>query len=236
MLEVGSLSVSYGKHIALSRAALNVDRGEIVVILGANGAGKTTLLKSLAGMIRKEAGSNVRFKGQDIAAMPPHRIVEEGLALVPEGRGLLGDLSVRENLERGACAQRARPHEKCQFDYVLDLFPRLAERLDQTANTMSGGEQQMLAIGRALMARPKLLLMDEPSMGLSPILVEAIFQRIAEIRAAGTPILLVEQNAALSLDIADRGYVLESGVISLQGTGKELAADDSVRKAYLGEL
>jgi branched-chain amino acid transport system ATP-binding protein len=234
MLEVGSLSVSYGKHIALSRAALSVDRSEIVVILGANGAGKTTLLKSIAGTVAKEAGSHVRFKGRDITAMPPHRIVEQGLALVPEGRGLFGDLSVRENLELGAFARRARPHEKRQFDYVLDLFPRLAERLDQTARTMSGGEQQMLAIGRALMSMPDILLLDEPSLGLAPILVKQIFSSIVEInREQGLTILLVEQNAYQALKIARRGYVLATGRVVLEGTGSELLANAEIRSAYL---
>jgi branched-chain amino acid transport system ATP-binding protein len=206
MLEVAKLSVSYGKHIALSRATMTVEPGEIVVILGANGAGKTTLLKSLAGLVRKEAGSRVLFHGTNIGTMPPHHIVEAGLALVPEGRSLFGDLTVRENLELGSFAKRARSGEKHQFNHVLDLFPRLAERLGQIARTMSGGEQQMLAIGRALMSKPDILLLDEPSLGLAPIVTKDLFRTLARIREDGTGILLVEQNTKKSLEIADRGF------------------------------
>jgi acyl-CoA reductase-like NAD-dependent aldehyde dehydrogenase/ABC-type branched-subunit amino acid transport system ATPase component len=234
MLDAGPLSVSYGKHVALSGAAIRVALGEIVVIVGANGAGKTTLLKSLAGMIRKEAGSRVQFRGVDISAMRPHRIVEAGLALVPEGRALFGELTVRENLQLGAFAARARAGEEKQFDHVLALFPRLAERLDQTARTMSGGEQQMLAIGRALMSAPDILLLDEPSLGLAPIVTKELFRTLCRIRDDGTAILLVEQNTKKSLQIADRGYLLENGRITGEGTARSLQDDPAIQQAYLG--
>jgi len=234
MLEVGSLSVSYGKHIALSNAALTVEPAEIVVILGANGAGKTTLLKSLAGMIRKDDSSRILFHGFNIGTMPVHKIVEAGLALVPEGRRLFGDLTVRENLELGAFAKRVRAHEKVQLDHVLTLFPRLAERLGQTARTMSGGEQQMLAIGRGLMSKPDILLLDEPSLGLAPIVTKELFRILTRIREDGTGILLVEQNTKKSLEIADRGYLLDSGRIIGEGTAKSLQENPTVQQAYLG--
>ncbi len=234
MLEVGSLSVSYGKHIALSNAALTVEPAEIVVILGANGAGKTTLLKSLAGMIRKDDSSRILFHGFNIGTMPVHKIVEAGLALVPEGRRLFGDLTVRENLELGAFAKRVRAHEKVQLDHVLTLFPRLAERLGQTARTMSGGEQQMLAIGRGLMSKPDILLLDEPSLGLAPIVTKELFRILTRIREDGTGILLVEQNTKKSLEIADRGYLLDSGRIIGEGTAKSLQENPAVQQAYLG--
>jgi branched-chain amino acid transport system ATP-binding protein len=234
LLEVRGLVAGYGGITAVKGIDLEVGDGEIVTLIGGNGAGKSTTLKAISGIVRARAGA-ITFRGDRIEKAQPHKIVQLGISHVPEGRGIFARLTVYENLQLGAYVQGPKAAAE-DMPRVFDLFPRLKERARQTGGTLSGGEQQMLAIGRALMARPKLLLMDEPSMGLSPILVEAIFQRIAEIRAAGTPILLVEQNAALSLDIADRGYVLESGVISLQGTGKELAADDSVRKAYLGEL
>lgn len=234
MLEVGALSVSYGKHVALSKAALRVAPGEIVVILGANGAGKTTLLKSLAGLVGKEAGSRVSFHGADITSLPPHDIVEEGMALVPEGRGLFGELTVRENLELGAFARRARVRETRQLAHVLDLFPRLAERLGQTARTMSGGEQQMLAIGRALMSCPRILLLDEPSLGLAPIVTRELFRTLARIREDGTGILLVEQNSKKSLEIADRGYILENGRVTGEGSAQSLKQNPAVQEAYLG--
>jgi branched-chain amino acid transport system ATP-binding protein len=234
LLEVRGLVAGYGGITAVKGIDLEVGDGEIVTLIGGNGAGKSTTLKAISGIVRARAGA-ISFGGDRIEKAQPHKIVQLGISQVPEGRGIFARLTVYENLQLGAYVQGPKAAAE-DMPRIFDLFPRLKERARQTGGTLSGGEQQMLAIGRALMARPKLLLMDEPSMGLSPILVEAIFQRIAEIRAAGTPILLVEQNAALSLDIADRGYVLESGVISLQGTGKELAADDSVRKAYLGEL
>ena len=235
MLEVTGLSVSYGKHVALRQAALTVAPGEIVVMLGANGAGKTTLLKALAGLVPKNASSRIGFHGLDIAALAPHEIVEEGLALVPEGRGLFGELTVRENLELGAFARRARPHRKPQYDHVLALFPRLAERLDQTARTMSGGEQQMLAIGRALMSAPRILLLDEPSLGLAPIVVKELFRTLVRIREDGTGILLVEQHADKALAIADRGYLLENGAVVAEGAARSLRENPSLQAAYLGK-
>jgi branched-chain amino acid transport system ATP-binding protein len=234
LLEVRGLVAGYGGITAVKGIDLEVGDGEIVTLIGGNGAGKSTTLKAISGIVRARAGA-ITFGGDRIEKAQPHKIVQLGISQVPEGRGIFARLTVYENLQLGAYVQGPKAAAE-DMPRVFDLFPRLKERARQTGGTLSGGEQQMLAIGRALMARPKLLLMDEPSMGLSPILVEAIFRTITEIRAAGTPILLVEQNAALSLDIADRGYVLESGVISLQGTGRELAADDSVRKAYLGEL
>jgi acyl-CoA reductase-like NAD-dependent aldehyde dehydrogenase/ABC-type branched-subunit amino acid transport system ATPase component len=234
MLEVQALSVSYGKHAALAKAALTVEPGEVVVILGANGAGKTTLLKSLAGFVAKETGSRVRFNGADITAMRPHLIVEAGLALVPEGRGIFGDLTVRENLALGAFAKRARTSETARLDHVLRLFPRLAERLGQTARTMSGGEQQMLAIGRALMSKPEILLLDEPSLGLAPIVTQELFRALARIREDGTGILLVEQNTKKSLEIADRGYLLENGSVTGEGSARSLQNNPAVQAAYLG--
>ena len=234
LLEVRGLVAGYGGITAVKGIDLEVGDGEIVTLIGGNGAGKTTTLKAISGLVRAREGS-ITFRGQRIEKAQPHTIVQRGISHVPEGRGIFARLTVYENLQLGAYVQGPKTAAE-DLPRVFDLFPRLKERAGQTGGTLSGGEQQMLAIGRALMARPRLLLMDEPSMGLSPILVEAIFRTITEIRGRGTPILLVEQNAALSLDIADRAYVLESGLISLQGSGKELAADDSVRKAYLGEL
>ncbi len=199
-----------------------------------NGAGKTTTLRAISGLVRARAGT-ITFASQSIEKRQPHDIVRLGISHVPEGRGIFARLTVYENLQLGSYIQGPRAAAE-DLPRVFDIFPRLKERASQTGGTLSGGEQQMLAIGRALMARPKLLLMDEPSMGLSPLLVETIFRTVSDIRASGTPILLVEQNAALALEIADRAYVLESGVITLQGTGRELAADDSVRRAYLGEV
>ena len=234
MLEAAALSISYGKHVALSGAALTIAAGEIVAILGANGAGKTSLLRALAGLVSKGAGSKVLLHGKDLSAMPSHLIVEAGLALVPEGRGLFGDLTVRENLELGAFARRARTDEKRRFDHVLSLFPKLGQRLDQMARTMSGGEQQMLAIGRALMSRPEILLLDEPSLGLAPIVTTELFRIMARIRAEGTSILLVEQNTRKSLEIADRAYLLENGRVVGEGTAQSLRENPAVRDAYLG--
>jgi acyl-CoA reductase-like NAD-dependent aldehyde dehydrogenase/ABC-type branched-subunit amino acid transport system ATPase component len=234
MLEVEALSVSYGKHVALAKAALSVRPREIVVILGANGAGKTTLLKSLGGFVGKQAGSQVRLGGADITAMRPHRIVEAGLALVPEGRGIFGDLTVRENLQLGAFARRARDHEAARLAHVLDLFPRLAERMAQTARTMSGGEQQMLAIGRALMSKPDILLLDEPSLGLAPIVTQELFRALTRIREDGLGVLLVEQNTKKSLEIADRGYLLDNGRVTGEGTARALQDNPAVQAAYLG--
>jgi len=234
MLEVRGLSASYGKHSALSGVDLDVKPGEIVVMLGANGAGKSTLLKSIAGLVQPQSGSRVTFDGQDLLALPPHEIVETGIALVPEGRGIFADLTVRENLELGAFARRARAGEAESLARIKSLFPRLAERGPQLARTMSGGEQQMVAIGRALMSAPKLLLLDEPSLGLSPLMCGELFQALARIRDTGVGILLVEQNAKQGLNIADRGYLIETGRIVGQGSAAALRDDPAVQRAYLG--
>jgi branched-chain amino acid transport system ATP-binding protein len=234
MLEVANLSLAYGLHRALDGVALNVGRGEIVTILGANGAGKTSLLKAIAGAVRTLPGKQVRLGGRDISALPAHEIVESGLALVPEGRGIFGDLTVKENLLLGANPKRARAGEAARREQVLGLFPRLRERAAQIARTMSGGEQQMLAIGRALMSNPDILLLDEPSLGLSPAMVQELFATLRRVREAGVGLLLVEQNAQESLRIADRGYVLDNGVIVGHGTADHLKADPAVQRAYLG--
>ena len=236
MLEVSDISVSYGQHRALSEAALTVERGEIVVILGANGAGKTTLLKAIAGLLPCAPGKRVRLGGRDLSRVAPHDIVEAGLALVPEGRGIFADLTVAENLLLGANPKRARASEAEQRAKVLGLFPKLGERLKQTVRTMSGGEQQMVAIGRALMSRPDILLLDEPSLGLSPLLVRELFAALRVVRDSGVGLLLVEQNARESLAIADRGYLLENGEIVGHGRAMELQSDPAVRRAYLGGL
>jgi branched-chain amino acid transport system ATP-binding protein len=234
MLEVADLSVLYGKHAALAGVSLQVTPGEIVVILGANGAGKSTLLKAVAGLVRAQPGARIAFGGHDLLALPPHRIVEAGIALVPEGRGIFAELTVRENLELGAYAQRARASERENLARVLALFPRLQERFSQVVRTMSGGERQMVAIGRALMSAPDMLLLDEPSLGLSPIMCGELFRALVSVRAAGVGLLLVEQNARRSLDIADRGYLIETGRIVGQGTAAELKVDPAVQRAYLG--
>jgi len=234
VLEVRNLSVAYGKHPALSGVALTVSRGEIVAILGANGAGKTTLLKAVAGLVPALPGASVALAGRDLVGHPSQQIVEAGVALVPEGRGIFGEMTVRENLQLGAYAARARGREAANRRLVLDLFPRLQERMGQVAHTMSGGEQQMVAIGRALMSAPDILLLDEPSLGLAPILCTELFQSLARIRASGVGILLVEQNARQSLTIADRVYLIETGRIVASGTAAELMADAAVQRAYLG--
>jgi branched-chain amino acid transport system ATP-binding protein len=234
MLEVKGLSVQYGKHRAVDDAALSVAANEIVVILGANGAGKSTLLKAVAGLQPPGAGARVTLDDRELVGLPAHQIVEAGLALVPEGRGIFGELTVRENLLLGAFARRARADEAHNRERVLALFPRLAERLDQTARTMSGGEQQMVAIGRALMSAPQMLLLDEPSLGLSPLLSGELFRALGRIRADGIGVLLVEQNARKSLAIADRGYLIENGRIVGAGRAAELACDPAVQRAYLG--
>lgn len=234
MLEASRLSVSYGQHRALGDVALHVGHGEILVVLGANGAGKSTLLKALAGLVRPAAGAQIRLGGQDLTALQPHRIVEAGLALVPEGRGIFGELTVRENLRLGAYPQRARAGEAERLEEVLSLFPRLTERLGQVARTMSGGEQQMVAIGRALMSAPEILLLDEPSLGLSPLMCGELFRALGRIRSTGVGVLLVEQNAKRSLEIADRGILLENGHVVGEGAAASLAADPAVRRAYLG--
>jgi len=234
MIEVGDVSAFYGKHQALAGVSLTVARGEVVVILGANGAGKTTLLKVIGGLVKPEAGARIAIAGQALTGLAPHLIVEAGVALVPEGRGIFGELNVRENLLLGAYPARARAREADNLAMVLALFPRLSERMKQTVRTMSGGEQQMVAIGRALMSSPDILLLDEPSLGLSPIMCKELFQNLTRIRGSGLGILLVEQNAKQSLKIADRGYLLESGRIVGSGTGAALQQDPAVQRAYLG--
>jgi len=236
MLEVSDVSVVYGQHRALDNAALRVGRGEIVVILGANGAGKTSLLKAIAGVVPALPGRSVRLGGSDLSALRAHEVVEAGIALVPEGRGIFGDLTVGENLLLGANPQRARAGEAERRERLLTLFPRLRERLGQSVRTMSGGEQQMVAIGRALMSNPDVLLLDEPSLGLSPLLVRELFAALRVVRDSGVGLLLVEQNAKASLAIADRGYLLENGVIVGHGTAEVLQSDPAVRRAYLGGL
>jgi branched-chain amino acid transport system ATP-binding protein len=234
MLEISGLSVSYGKHRALDDVKLNVARSEIVVILGANGSGKTSLLKAVAGIIPNLPGAKISLAGRDLRAMRANEIVEAGLALVPEGRGIFGELTVRENLMLGAYARRARPREQENLDRTLSLFPKLSERMAQAANTMSGGEQQMVAMARALMSAPDILLLDEPSLGLSPLVCGELFASLAKVRAAGIGILLVEQNAKRSLQIADRGYLIETGRITGEGSAAQLRDDPAVQRAYLG--
>lgn len=234
MLDIRNLSVSYGKHTALRDVSLMVDRGEIVVMLGANGAGKSSLLKACAGLVPAQDGTSINLSGAELTDLSAHKIVEAGLALVPEGRGIFGELTVRENLELGAFAKRARTSEKQNLDRVIGLFPKLAERLNQAARTMSGGEQQMVAIGRALMSNPDILLLDEPSLGLSPIMTGDLFKALAAIRTTGVGVLLVEQNAHQSLAISDRGYLIENGAITGQDTALALQSDPAVQKAFLG--
>ena len=234
LLSVQGLVAGYGGITAIKGIDLEVNDGEIVTLIGSNGAGKSTTLRAISGLIRARAGA-ISFKSTSIDRLPAHKIVSMGMSHVPEGRGIFARLTVLENLAMGAF-QRNDKEVSSDLTHVYDLFPRLKERLHQTGGTLSGGEQQMLAIGRALMARPKLLLLDEPSMGLSPLLVDTIFATIRSIREQGATILLVEQNALMALEVADRAYVLESGVVTLKGTGPELAKDDSVRRAYLGEL
>ena len=233
LLEVKNLEVYYGVICALKGISFEVNEGEIVSLIGANGAGKTTMMQSVVGIIPKRSGS-VIFDGHDITKMPCHKIVSLGMTQVPEGRRIFQELTVYENLMMGAYTIKDQQQFRSDLDAVYARFPRLAERKNQIAGTLSGGEQQMLAIGRAIMARPKLLMLDEPSMGLSPLLVNQVFEIIQDINKSGTTILLVEQNAGKSLEISDRAYVMENGSIVLSGTGKELAASEKVRKAYLG--
>ena len=236
MLEVSGISVTYGQHRALTDAALTVEHGEIVVILGANGAGKTSLLKAIAGLLPCAPKKSVKLAGRDLSRLPAHEIVEAGLALVPEGRGVFGELTVAENLLLGANPKRARQGEAARRTLVAALFPRLGERLRQTVRTMSGGEQQMVAIGRALMSNPDILLLDEPSLGLSPMLVRELFAALRRVRESGVGLLLVEQNARESLAIANRGYLIENGKIIGHGSAAALMSDDAVRRAYLGGI
>ena len=232
LLELKGVDAYYGNIRALRDLSITVDKGEIVTLLGSNGAGKTTTLRTIAGVMRPRNGT-VTLDGTDLARVPPHKIVNLGIAHSPEGRRIFPRMTVKENLEMGAYA-RGRA-DAADFERVFTLFPRLSERLSQVAGTLSGGEQQMLAIGRALMAHPSVLLLDEPSMGLAPVLVELVFATISEINAQGTTILLVEQNAHMALSVAHRGYVLQTGHIVLADTAKALAGNEMVRKAYLGE-
>jgi branched-chain amino acid transport system ATP-binding protein len=233
LLEVTGLGVRYGGISAVKGIDLEVQRGELVTVLGANGAGKTTTLKAICGLLKPATG-HIRYEGIDITGQPPYRLVRQGIALVPEGRGVFGRLTVEENLAMGAYARDDRSRITADRDRVFDLFPRLEERRMQMAGTLSGGEQQMLAIGRALMSRPRLLLLDEPSMGLAPIMVQKIFETIRAIAAAGVTLLLVEQNAKLALEVCHRGYVMESGAIVLSDSAPSLLANPQVREAYLG--
>lgn len=232
ILKVENLNVYYGSIHALKGVSFHVDEGEIVTLIGANGAGKSTTLQTVSGLLHSRTGS-IQFRGENIASVPSHKIVEKGLAQVPEGRRIFLQMSVEENLEMGAYTQSLSGVD-AELEKVYAQFPRLKERRRQIAGTLSGGEQQMLAIGRALMSHPKLLMLDEPSMGLAPILVEQIFDIIRQLHADGTTILLVEQNAQMALSVANRAYVMETGRITLSGTGAELAASDEVKKAYLG--
>ena len=232
MLAVNDIHVYYGSIHAVKGVSLEVNEGEIVPLIGANGAGKSTVLNTISGLLHPRGGS-VTFMGQDLKGVPPHKLVARGMAQVPEGRRIFLQMTVEENLEMGAYTQ-SKASIDGSIEDVYRRFPRLQERRKQIAGTLSGGEQQMLAMGRALMSHPRLLMLDEPSMGLAPILVEQIFDIIRELHAAGTTILLVEQNAQAALSVADRAYVLETGRISLSGTGAELMASDKVREAYLG--
>ncbi len=231
ILKVDDIHVYYGNIHAIKGVSFEVNEGEIVALIGANGAGKSTTLKTVSGLLRPREGG-IEFMGESIVHTEAHKLVSKGLAQVPEGRRIFLQLSVMENLEMGAYTQRGV--SKSDLDMVFEQFPRLLERKNQVAGTLSGGEQQMLAMGRALMSHPKLLMLDEPSMGLAPILVEQIFDIIKQLHAQGTTILLVEQNAEMALQVADRAYVLESGRVTFTGTGKELAQSEEIKKAYLG--
>lgn len=233
MLKVENLSIKYGSIEAVKNVSFEVNEGEVVTLIGANGAGKTSILRTISGLVRPTEGT-ISYLGNDIHKTPARKIVAEGLAQVPEGRHVFAGLTVMENLEMGAFLHKNKEENTALLKKVFQRFPRLEERKNQDAATLSGGEQQMLAMGRAIMSRPKLLLLDEPSMGLAPIFIQEIFDIIEDIKAQGTTVLLIEQNANKALSIADRGYVLETGKVVLSGTGKELLASDEVRKAYLG--
>ena len=233
LLEVKDLSVAYGKIVAVKGISFTVDKGEIVTLIGSNGAGKSTTLRTISGLLAPKSGT-ITFKGEQIGGMPGHDVVKKGITQSPEGRRIFPRMTVSENLDLGAFLRNDKSEIAADFDRVRELFPRLQERLTQKAGTMSGGEQQMLAVARAMMGRPELLLLDEPSMGLAPVLVELIFETIVKIREQGTTILLVEQNALAALDVADRAYVLESGTVKMSGNASELASSDEVTKAYLG--
>ena len=233
LLEVKDLSVAYGKIVAVKGISFTVDKGEIVTLIGSNGAGKSTTLRTISGLLAPKSGT-ITFKGEQIGGIQGHDVVKKGITQSPEGRRIFPRMTVSENLDLGAFLRNDKSEIAADFDRVLELFPRLRERLTQKAGTMSGGEQQMLAVARAMMGRPELLLLDEPSMGLAPVLVELIFETIVKIREQGTTILLVEQNALAALDVADRAYVLESGSVKMSGNASELASNDEVTKAYLG--
>ena len=233
MLKIDNIHVYYGAIHALKGVSLEVRKGEIVTLIGANGAGKSTTLRTVSGLLAPKSGA-ITFLGENIAGTPAHEIVKHGISQVPEGRRIFAEMSVQENLEMGAFTRKDKAGVEKDFEIVYNRFPRLKERRKQQAGTLSGGEQQMLAMGRALMSRPRLLLLDEPSMGLAPLLIKEIFSIIVDINKAGTTILLVEQNANMALSIANRAYVLETGRITLSGSAKDLAASEEVRKAYLG--
>lgn len=233
MLKIDNIDVYYGAIHALKGISLEVKEGEIVTLIGANGAGKSTTLRTISGLLKPKTGS-ITFLGQDIAGVRAHEIVKKGISQVPEGRRVFAEMTVMENLDLGAFVRKDKAGIQQDLKHVFELFPRLEERKNQSAGTLSGGEQQMLAMGRALMSRPKLLLLDEPSMGLAPLLIKEIFNIIVDINKSGTTVLLVEQNANMALSIANRAYVLETGRITLSGSAKELAASEDVRKAYLG--
>ena len=233
MLKIDNIDVYYGAIHALKGISLEVKEGEIVTLIGANGAGKSTTLRTISGLLKPKTGS-ITFLGQDIAGVRAHEIGKKGISQVPEGRRVFAEMTVMENLDLGAFVRKDKAGIQQDLKHVFELFPRLEERKNQSAGTLSGGEQQMLAMGRALMSRPKLLLLDEPSMGLAPLLIKEIFNIIVDINKSGTTVLLVEQNANMALSIANRAYVLETGRITLSGSAKELAASEDVRKAYLG--
>lgn len=234
MLEIRDLEVNYGAINAIKKISFDVNQGEVIALIGANGAGKTTTLHTITGLLKAKSGS-VMFDGKELTKMPPHKIVEMGMAHVPEGRRIFQQLSVFKNLDLGAYTRRDRAEYARNLAMVYEKFPRLEERKNQIAGTLSGGEQQMLAMGRALMSKPRILLLDEPSMGLSPLFVGEIFKIIEDVSKAGTTVLLVEQNAKKALSIADRGYVLETGKVVKTGRASDLLNDDSIKKAYLGE-
>src|SRR3982074_502267 len=233
LLSVSGIDVFYGRVQALRGASLEIDKGEIVALIGSNGAGKTSMLRTISGLLHPLHGS-IHFDGKDITRTEPQKIVDLGICQSPEGRRLFTRMTVLDNLRMGAYTRKSSKEIKQDMDRVFELFPRLNERKNQVAGTLSGGEQQMCAMGRALMAKPKVLMLDEPSLGLAPILVETIFSIVREINAQGTPVLLVEQNAHKALEVANRGYVLETGVVVQTGRGKELLASEEVQKAYLG--
>jgi branched-chain amino acid transport system ATP-binding protein len=234
MLEVKGIHTYYGHIHALKDVSITVEKGEIVTIIGANGAGKSTMLKTTSGLLKPRKGT-IRLEDEEITRLRPHQIVMKGVVQVPEGRRIFGTLTVLENLDMGAFTSKDTKTNRTNLDKVFELFPRLKERSKQVAGTLSGGEQQMLAMGRALMTNPKVLLLDEPSMGLAPVLVDSIFATIRQLHAAGTTILLVEQNARMALQVAGRGYVLQSGTVVLSDSAANLAQNEMVRKAYLGE-